>query len=254
MKKTLLPLLLCLGVSFAVVPVIKAGSRSATTISAGIANATAPGDSLATVTEAAPTAEAAAAELYHSLELDRLGLSFDAMKYAWKGFQELQEQGAVPNDAILTVIDFSQPSSKKRMYILDVRNKQVLYNTYVAHGKNSGLQYAERFSNRHESLQSSLGFYVTKGTYFGKHGLSLRLAGQEEGFNSNAESRAVVVHGAEYIGSSRADAAFMGRSFGCPAVPQAQSATVINMIKNGTALFIYHPSQTYIHGSKLLNS
>ncbi|RYY97812.1 MAG: murein L,D-transpeptidase catalytic domain family protein [Chitinophagaceae bacterium] len=255
MKKTLLPLLLCLSVSFALVPVIKAGSRNATSISAGVGHVTAPGDSLATVNETAATsAEAVASNLYNTLGLDNLGLSFDAMKYAYKGFEELQDKGLVANDAVLTVIDFSQPSSSKRMYILDVKNQKLLYHTYVAHGKNSGLQYAERFSNRAESLQSSLGFYVTKGTYQGKHGLSLRLAGLEEGFNSNAESRAVVVHGAQYIGSSRADAAYMGRSFGCPAVPQAQSATVINLIKGGTTLFIYHPSQSYLNGSKLINA
>ena len=139
------------------------------------------------------------------------------------------------------------------MYIIDVKNFKVLLNTYVAHGKNSGLEYAKRFSNRHESLQSSLGFYVTKNTYFGKHGLSLRLSGQDKGFNDNAESRAVVVHGAQYIGDNRLNSAYMGRSFGCPAVPQKLANKVINTIKNGTTLFIYHPSQQYLHGSTLLN-
>ncbi|MDQ6609249.1 MAG: murein L,D-transpeptidase catalytic domain family protein, partial [Bacteroidota bacterium] len=123
----------------------------------------------------------------------------------------------------------------------------------VAHGKNSGLTSAERFSNRPESLESSLGFYVTRETYFGKHGLSLKLSGQEKGFNDQAEKRAIVIHGAEYIGTNRADAAYMGRSFGCPAVPQSQSEKVINLLKNGTCLFIYHPTQQYLHGSKILN-
>lgn len=175
------------------------------------------------------------------------------MQMAYKGQQALSERGALNNDAVIAIADFSQPSSKKRLYILDTRNFRVLYNTYVAHGKNSGLTYAERFSNRPESLQSSLGFYTTKNTYFGKHGLSLKLQGLERGFNDNAEARAIVIHGAEYIGTNRADAAYMGRSFGCPAVPQGQSQTVINLLKNGTCLFVYHPTPTYLQGSKILN-
>jgi hypothetical protein len=139
------------------------------------------------------------------------------------------------------------------MYIVDVKHFRVLLNTYVAHGKNSGLEYAKNFSNKLQSLQSSLGFYITKNTYFGKHGLSLKLSGLDRGFNDNAERRAVVVHGAQYIGESRADAAYMGRSFGCPAVPQAQSAKVINLIKDGTCLFVYHPSTSYVNKSTVLN-
>lgn len=198
-------------------------------------------------------AEAAALTLYDSLQLSELGLNRQAMIYAYEGQQKLEEQGVVVNPDILTVCDFSQPSDQKRMYIIDVKNYKVLMNTYVAHGRNSGLTYAERFSNRPESLQSSLGFYVTKGTYFGKHGLSLKLSGQEKGINDNAEARAVVVHGANYIGDQRLGSSYMGRSFGCPAVPQRQASTVINLIKNGTALFIYHPSQQYLHGSTVLN-
>ena len=172
---------------------------------------------------------------------------------AYKGHQYLVNKGQVNNADILAIADFSQSSKKKRLYIIVTKNFRVLKNTYVAHGKNTGLNYAERFSNTPESLQSSLGFYVTKSTYFGKHGLSLKLAGVERGFNDNAEARAVVIHGANYIGENRLTAPYMGRSFGCPAVPQAQSEEVINMLKNGTCLFIYHPTQQYLHGSKILN-
>lgn len=199
------------------------------------------------------TVESAANFLYDSLQLDKLGMSREAMLYAYKGQQKLEEEGAVENPGILTVCDFSQSSDKKRMYILDLENYKVLLNTYVAHGRNSGLQYAEHFSNRPESLQSSLGFYVTKGIYFGKHGRSLKLSGQEKGINDNAEARAVVVHGAEYIGDQRLGSAYMGRSFGCPAVPQQLAGKVIDLIKDGTTLFIYHPSQQYLHGSRILN-
>ena len=252
MKKTILPLIACFLVSLALLPVLKAGSRTAAPMAASIGTVS---ESTATTDgEEEEAAGSAAATLYSSLQLKSLGLSFEALDYALKGHAKLVKTGAVSNKDVLTVIDFSQPSSKKRMYIIDVANAKVLYNTYVAHGKNTGLQYAEKFSNKNESLQSSLGFYVTKMTYSGKHGLSLRLSGKEAGWNDNAEQRAVVVHGAEYIGSSRANAAYMGRSWGCPAVPQAQASTVINMIKDGTTLFIYHPSASYLKSSKLLNS
>ena len=197
---------------------------------------------------------AMSALLYDSLNLDQFGLSEEALQYAYKGYRNLVAQGAVKNADVITVCDFSQPSTKKRMYILDVKNFKVLLNTYVAHGKNSGVTMAERFSNKPESLQSSLGFYVTKSTYKGKHGLSLKLDGQERGFNDKAEARAVVVHGAQYIGDQRAGSGYMGRSFGCPAVPQKQAAKVINYIKGGTCLFIYSPSDNYLKSSKLLNA
>jgi hypothetical protein len=198
--------------------------------------------------------KAAGTILYDSLQLGKLGLSYDALQYAYTGYNRLLNKHALGgNSNILTVVDFSQSSHKKRMYIIDVKNFKVLLNTYVAHGKNTGLDYAEKFSNIPESLQSSLGFYITKDTYNGKHGLSLKLDGQERGWNDKAEERAVVVHGAEYIGDHRLSSSYMGRSFGCPAVPQEQSAKVINYIKNGSCLFIYHPSKNYLHGSSILN-
>jgi hypothetical protein len=231
--------------TFLLLPVVKAGSNKKVTAAAtATVNYTASNVS---------SAEAVASTIYDSLKLDELGMSKQALVYAYEGQQKLEETGVVSNPDILTVCDFSQPSDHKRMYILDVKNFKVLMNTYVAHGRNSGLQYAERFSNRPESLQSSLGFYVTKGTYFGKHGLSLKLSGQEKGINDNAEARSVVVHGANYIGDQRLGSAYMGRSFGCPAVPEQEVSKVINLIKNGTALFIYHPSQQYLHGSTVLN-
>jgi hypothetical protein len=192
-------------------------------------------------------------ELYETLGLSKLGMSREALRYAYKGVQVLERKGILHNTNILTVCDFSQPSSNKRMYIIDLANKEVLLNTYVAHGRNSGLQYAEHFSNADRSLESSLGFYVTKSTYYGGHGLSLRLAGLEPGFNSNAESRAIVVHGAIYIGASRLGSPYMGRSWGCPAVPQEMAPKVINLIKNGTCMFIYHPSQKYLETSRIIN-
>jgi hypothetical protein len=127
-------------------------------------------------------------------------------------------------------------------------------NTYVAHGKNSGGEYARKFSNRPESRQSSLGFYRTKKTYYGGHGLALTLSGLEAGFNDKAERRKIVLHGSRYIGDNyKRWGKYMGRSFGCPAVPMKQSKILINTIKDGSCLFIYHPSKNYLSGSKILN-
>ena len=239
----------CLTVSLLLISAVKAGTISGNATKVNTVN----NPTVVAKANEALSAEAASNLLYDSLQLDDMGMNRAAINHAYKGFLKLVNQGMVANPDILTVCDFSQPSSKKRLYIIDVKNYKVLVNTYVAHGKNSGLQNATKFSNVHESLQSSLGFYVTKGTYFGKHGLSLRLGGKDKGFNDNAESRAVVVHGANYIGDHRLGSAYMGRSFGCPAVPQAIAPKVINLIKDGTTLFIYHPSASYLHGSRILN-
>jgi hypothetical protein len=248
-RKTLIPIAFAaaLAVSFTASPVVKADDTKSIT-------STKITDSSAIITSNEEmSAEAAAVSMYERLELGELGLSMDAMKYAYKGYEYLRNKGALPNNDILTIVDFSQSSRKKRLYIIDMKQDKVVMNTYVAHGKNSGLDMATKFSNIPESLQSSLGFYVTKSTYFGKHGLSLRMAGMEKGWNDKAEERAVVIHGANYIGDHRVGSAYQGRSFGCPAVPQELSQKMINMVKDGTCLFIYHPSQRYLHDSKILN-
>lgn len=254
MRKIFLPAILgCLSLSFVFLPVSKAGSKNASVKLAEAVTLTSPDEHTAKGIDERSVASYSAL-LYDSLHLGKLGLQFEALKYAYTGYLQLRDRGALgANGHILTVCDFSQSSRKKRMYIIDVKHFKVLLNTYVAHGKNSGLDYANEFSNTPESLQSSLGFFVTTNTYFGKHGLSLKLDGQERGWNDKAEERAVVVHGADYIGAHRLGAAYMGRSFGCPAVPAEQSDKVINMIKNGSCLFIYHPSTSYLHGSRLIN-
>ena len=192
--------------------------------------------------------------LYESLKLDEKGLSRTTLDVALQGYLTLQEQGTLRNDSLLTVIDFSQSSRKKRFYLLDIKNNKLLENTYVAHAKNSGVDMAKSFSNVVGSEKSSLGFYLTKGTYTGKHGLSLKLAGLEEGYNDNAEARAVVVHGADYVNAGRVRSAYMGRSQGCPAVPMQKYVQIINQIKNGSALFIYYPDTKYLNQSEILNS
>lgn len=192
--------------------------------------------------------------LYAVLKLEEKGLSMQAFKYAYKGYQRLQKKGILSKEAYLVICDFSQSSNNKRLYLVDMENREVVLNTYVAHGRNSGGEYASRFSNKLQSLQSSLGFYVMENTYYGEHGLSLRMKGLEPGFNDKAYRRRVVVHGADYIGDSWLQRNnYMGRSYGCPAIPKNESNFLINTIKNGSCLFIYHPSRNYLKASKILN-
>ncbi|HEX7844582.1 MAG TPA: murein L,D-transpeptidase catalytic domain family protein [Chitinophagaceae bacterium] len=192
--------------------------------------------------------DAKASSLYSSLQLAEKGLSEKAFQHAYKGYQVLLEKELLTNTRYLTICDFTQSSKQKRLYIIDLENNEVLMNTWVAHGRNSGIDKAVKFSNKPSSLQSSLGFYITQQTYYGANGLSLRLNGVERGFNDKAMRRAIVIHGADYIGDEK-----KGRSFGCPAVPKEENATIINTIKNGTCLFIYYPAKNYLKGSKILN-
>ncbi len=193
--------------------------------------------------------------LYDSLQLEDLGLSADAFNYALKGFESLKKSGKIHNQRVLSIIDFTKPSSQKRLFILDVKSFKILFHTYVAHGRNTGEAIASRFSNKPESYQSSLGFYITEGTYNGKNGYSMQLEGMEYGINHKAEERAIVVHGAPYVseGFIRSKG-YIGRSHGCPALPEKLNKPIIEKIKNGSCLFIYSNDKAYLQHSKLLNT
>ncbi|HTO35165.1 MAG TPA: murein L,D-transpeptidase catalytic domain family protein [Flavobacterium sp.] len=170
-----------------------------------------------------------------------------------EGFYKLKETGRIQKN-ILTLIDFSLSANSKRMWIIDMENYTVLYHTWVSHGRNSGEEYASKFSNKSESYQSSLGFYATGETYKGKHGLSLRLDGLEKGINDNARSRAIVIHGADYVSESFIrNNKRLGRSQGCPALPLELTEEIIKLIKEKSCLFIYHPSNLYTENSKLIS-
>jgi hypothetical protein len=192
--------------------------------------------------------------VYDSLHLDISGLSRQAYDLAEQGLEKLKLQGRVLNDSIISIIDFSQPSTEKRLYVLDLKNYRVLYNTLVAHGRNSGKKFAEYFSNQPSSFKSSLGFYITGETYRGNHGLSLKLEGLEKGINNNAGKRAVVMHGAEYVDESLIKTqGYIGRSLGCPAVSVEEHKQIISAIKEGTCLFIYSADKNYLSHSGVLN-
>lgn len=185
--------------------------------------------------------------IYAQANLAESGLNHEVFKKALIGYYNLKkEQILSTQKAILTVIDFAQKSSQKRLWIIDLDNGKLLFNTLVAHGQGSGLDMATNFSNQSNSHQSSLGFYVTSETYQGKHGLSMRLEGMDKGFNTNAKERAIVIHGADYVSQSFVDAqGRLGRSFGCPALPIELTQTIINTIKGQTCLFINGATDKY---------
>ncbi|PZX61107.1 L,D-transpeptidase-like protein [Algoriphagus ratkowskyi] len=156
---------------------------------------------------------------------------------------------------VLTVIDFSLPSTAKRMWIIDPVSGVILLNSVVSHGRNSGDLMANNFSNIPESFKSSLGFYKTAETYSGKHGYSLRLDGLEKGFNDQARNRAIVIHGADYAREEFAESVGrLGRSLGCPALPSELSAKAIDLIKDGSLLFIFGKDENYINKSSLIKA
>jgi hypothetical protein len=172
-------------------------------------------------------------------------LKFEAFKNAVKGYHILKNKGLLKNDSIITIIDFSKPSDKERMYVINIRQNKLILKTLVAHGKNTGVEYAEKFSNKNQSHQSSPGFYLTGDPYKGKHGYSLRLQGLEKGINDKAEERAIVIHPAKYATYDFIKKyGRLGRSFGCPALPPEVSRKTIDTIKNGSLMYIYHPDYT----------
>lgn len=171
------------------------------------------------------------------------------LKMALVAYKKASSKGTVKKP-VLTVIDYSLPSSKQRMWIFDLRKEKLLYNTYVAHGMNSGMNTPHHFSNKSSSKETSLGTYVTRDTYIGSKGLSLNLQGLERGFNDNAYNRRVVIHGAWYVEpdfikkTGRA-----GRSWGCPSIAKTLAKPVINTIKNGSVVFAYYPDKNYLSHS-----
>ena len=181
-------------------------------------------------------------------------LDFNPFEAALKGYLELKSRGQLSNNKFLTIIDFSKSSNQNRLFVIDIENRNIKHKSLVAHGRNSGYEFASNFSNKISSYKSSLGFYRTAETYTGKHGFSLRLDGLEFS-NSNARSRAIVMHGADYASED-----FMkrngrlGRSLGCPSVPIKEHKQIIETIKYGTCFFIYAPQNSYLSKSKLINS
>lgn len=186
-------------------------------------------------------------KIYHAAHLEQTGLSHQVFEKALTGFYNLKNVGKVSSEkSILTIADFDKNSTKKRLWIIDLSTDSLLLNTWVAHGQRSGDDLATRFSDATDSYESSLGFYVTAEVYKGKHGRSLRLDGMDEGYNSNARKRSIVVHGAPYVSQGTInELGRLGRSQGCPAVPAELSDKVINTIEGKTVIFINGTHQSY---------
>jgi len=191
--------------------------------------------------------------IYTAADLSAAGLDFEVFKKALTGYLNLKNEGRLSGKEIISIADFNQSSSKKRLWIIDLAKKELLFNTYVAHGQGSGGDMAVSFSNKANSHQSSLGFYITSEIYYGKHGQSLKLDGMDEKYNTNARNRAIVVHGASYVSRDFINQhGRLGRSHGCPAVPVELTPAIIDTIKGKTCLFINAPEKT-AYASAYLN-
>ena len=182
-----------------------------------------------------------------SLDRDVLDLALNAASCAVR-------TGAVKSPRTLTVIDYSRPSSRERLWVFDVKTGELLYEELVAHGQGTGADLATRFSNKDESHQTSLGLFVTDTTYVGKNGYSLRLDGLDKGYNDRARERAIVMHGAPYVNEAFVKAnGRLGRSWGCPAVSDAVARELIDRVKGGSLVFAYYPDSNWLKTSKYLS-
>ena len=192
---------------------------------------------------------------YHSLRFDKDTLNYGVFHKALKGYTYLKATDQLENDRYLTIIDFTRYCNSNRLWVIDLEERKIVFNELVAHGRRSGGYYANTFSNQHRSNKSSLGFYITGGSYRGRNGLSLKLNGIEKRFNSNAFSRGIVIHGAHYVNNSFVtNNERIGRSFGCPAVDAQVNKELVSILKGGSCLFIYHSSPYYNAQSYLVNA
>jgi hypothetical protein len=182
-------------------------------------------------------------------------LNPDAFYTALLGYRSLCSKGLVRKDSLITIIDYSLPSSEDRFFVIDLHHNSIIFKTLVAHGRNSGELYASRFSNKVHSHQSALGFYITGNPYEGRQGYSMMLSGVDTGYNDQARTRSIVIHGASYATYQYLKQyGRLGRSFGCPALPPHLNADIINCIKEGSVLFSYYPDEVYLSNSPVLSA
>ena len=193
--------------------------------------------------------------VYNACNLKAQKLSFDAFKNGLIGMYNLMRTSKVHNEDILSIVDFDLPSTEKRMFVIDLKNKKLVKNLLVAHGKESGGKYATNFSNTSGSHQSSLGFYKTAETYNGKYGYSLRLDGLEKSINCKARERAIVVHGAKYVSDEFIqEHNRLGRSYGCLSLKVDEATDFIDDVKSGTCIYVHKSLPSYLNASKLLDA
>lgn len=192
-------------------------------------------------------------ELVRTLSQSAPTLRTDVLRLALKGATCAAQEGLVSRKELLTVIDYSMPSTQPRLFVFDVAARKLLFKELVAHGKNSGDNITKFFSNSEGSLATSMGLFVTANTYIGSNGYSLRLKGLDDGFNDRAWSRAIVMHGASYVSNAASRAlGRLGRSWGCPAVRPEVAKKLIDTLKGGSPIFAYYPDLRYLKSSKFL--
>ncbi len=180
----------------------------------------------------------------------KLNINTQALRLALNGYEKLKSLGRISNLRFLTIADFSKPSNENRLYVIDLFLEQVVVQTLVAHGKKSGTLFANIFSNKTSSHKSSLGFYVTGNIYNGRNGASLELNGMESGINDHAKNRSIVIHGADYVSNRYIQQqGYIGRSQGCPAVPNDQLTNIIDAIQGASCMFVYAPNKAYLQKS-----
>ena len=197
------------------------------------------------------------ADIYSAISFENSNtLNPEVFNKAFLGFTNLKKAGKLPeNSNLISIVDFSLSSTQKRLWVIDLEKKVVIFNSLVAHGKNTGEEFAQKFSNTESSYQSSLGFYITESTYNGSNGYSLKLLGMDPGYNDAALQRAIVMHGADFVSEDFIKfQKRIGRSWGCPAVPRALAEPIIDTIKGQNCLFIYYPDQQYLSESAWLKS
>jgi len=174
------------------------------------------------------------------------------LNLALNAYKKAANRGLVKQPK-LTVIDYSLPSVVPRLWVFDLNDNKLLYQLHVTHGAKSGLLNATEFSNQHDSHKSSLGVFLTEEAYYGRYGYSLRLKGLEKGFNDNARSRAIVMHGAEYATAEHAVLSKrLGRSWGCPAIDPKVSTRVVEELKQGSLIFAYYPEENWLKQSNFM--
>jgi len=202
----------------------------------------------------APAAMAEPAPPVTALVKQAPGLRAEVLKLALDAATRAAKQGLVKRSNLLTVIDYSLPSTQPRLFVFDLAKRKLLFRELCAHGKNSGDDKASFFSNSPGSLATSLGLFVTADTYTGNNGYSLRLKGLEEGVNDMAWDRAIVMHGAYYVSREAIRAlGRLGRSWGCPAVRAEVAHDIIDTIRGGSAVFAYYPEKRWLNASAFIS-
>jgi len=193
-------------------------------------------------------------DLYSTTCLGESGVTEEKLKLAITGYFNLLQSQQIKPKAPLTLVDYSQTSVKPRLFVIDLLEQIIEHESLVAHGRGSGGKVPRYFSNEHQSHKTSLGFYKTANTYIGQHGYSLRLDGLERGINDRARSRAIVMHGADYVSQAVCNEyGYLGRSWGCPSLPRGQSQSIISSIKNGSCMFLIGNDKNYLSRSELID-